>query len=223
MSQVTLKQFQLDTDTGSLDLKPGEYESLQNIRGYGGLGTKRQGVQPRLTLSYGVMGMCDLKVDGDPTSPDRILVVDANGSFILYDYSEFLASFAYLFATGIKLNLQSPDLNWWALTVNSSTGAINVTGIAAPTGALSADQSIRQDELYGFAFATGIWRLSVVATGLGTPSIQTREYALSSATTTYSTAVSFNTGYGPVFQDDTGTQRWRLSIANGGATQITSI
>jgi hypothetical protein len=216
MSKTILHDFSAKPDQGNLKRQAGEYAFMQNVRGWGQRGKKRQGVQTRATLEFGVMGIFDIKVDGDPLSPDKILVYDNNGSIILYDWSELISIFDFLFDTGSELDLQSPDLNWWKVAVDVS-GAITVTGIAAPGTTISSDLFVAQNALFGFKFSTTISRLYIQA---GT--IKTGIFGPSTPVTSYTTAQSFETGFGPVFQDGN-LDNFRLSVDNTGSLNSTQV
>lgn len=210
MPKLILKGFTQSPDTGLLKNGINEYENLQNIRGWGDLGSKRRGVQTRVTLDTGIMGMFDLKIDSDPTSPDKIAVFTNGGDLVLYNYSELISSFDFMFETGITLALQSPDLNWWKLDV-SSTFPLGTTGIVAPSTTISQDLNISQNELFGFQDATGVTRVFI-----DDKIIETKRYNLSTPVVSYSTVQAYTNGFGPVFQDSL-LQNWRLVVDNTGA------
>ena len=205
-------------DTGLLKKEAGEYTFLQNIRGWGGRTAKRTGVQFSASVTN-VMGIFDLQNDGDPTSLDKILVVDGDGDLVLYDYSELVTIFDYLFSTGITLSLQSSDLNWWDITPNTTTGVISPTVVTAPASTRSTDLSISQSQTFGFIDSTGIWRLQVDSLD-GT--VYTTRYATATSTNSFTTNLGFATGVGPVFQDELLT-RWRLTVSTAGQLTATAI
>lgn len=224
MSKKVLTGFATVPDTGSIKSEPGEYESLQNYRGWGKFGAKRQGVQTCFTQAFGVMGMFDLKNDGDPTSMDKILIVDANGSITLYDFTDFIIAFDYEIDTtnGGHLVLQSPDLNWWQLEPNTS-GVLQITGSSAPGTTISTNLRILQNQYFGFLDNNNLWGMYVDAGGV-TPLLKTKQYSKSLVPVTkYTTIQGFTTGFGPVLQDTLGQQWWRIGISNAGAITYTSI
>jgi len=210
-----LQGFSNLTDVGLLKLRDNEYPVLQNIRGF--TRAKRNGILSKAVLTSGIMGVFDLKVEGDPYSPDKILIVTRNGEFVVYEFSEISTVFDYLFATGITLNLQSPDSNWWSVAPDASTGILIKTGISAPSTTRSTDLFIGAGQLLGFIDASGVWRIYVQD-----GNIRKSRYATSTATTNYSSALSFVTGVGPVFED-TDLERWRITINNSGNLITTSI
>lgn len=221
-----MKGFAQSPDVGRLKTANSEYLLLQNVRGFGGLGAKRRGVQTRVILSSGIMGFFDLKVEGDPTSPDKIAVVTSDGSITIFDWSEFIATFEYLFATGIKLNLQAPNLVWYSVEPTSASNpAWKVTEIATPVSTTSTDLFIESNDLFGFNDASGIWRMYPKYVGAATiPGVGANRFATGSAITNFASAQSFTTGSGPVFTDEKATpQRWRLSVTNALALKFTSV
>lgn len=211
--------FQLAPDTGELKHSDGEFSNLQNIRGWGKLGSKRRGIQFSTSLSGGVMGMFDLQIDGDPTSPNKILVVCTDGNFYLYDYSEFITVFDFMFDTGFYLLLQAPDLTWWRVSINATTGIPNITGVVAPINTITQDQFIPQSQIYGFKNSSNAWRIFVGSAG----NIKTQSYATPASTVLYTSNQAFETGFGPVFQDSTFLNNWRIKVANGGILGTVSI
>lgn len=206
-------------DLGALKRTSGEYAFLQNIRGRGRRVFKRTGVQSFASLNYGIMGMFDLKEDDDVFSPDLFLVWDNNGSLTTYGPTELITTFTftYDFTTGGALYLQSPDLNWWNITLDT-TPLITVTGVAAPGTTISTDLIILQSQLLGFKDSTGQSRLYIED---GT--IKTKRYAPASALIFYSTIQAFVTGKGPVFVDLSSADRWRLEVLNGGILAILGV
>jgi hypothetical protein len=219
MPKQVLQQFESSPDMGDLKREPGEYQGLQNVRGWGGLGSKRRGVQSSVTLDYGVMGIFDLQNDGDPTSLDKIIVVDNNGDITSYDFSELTTIFDYLFDTSVQLAIQSPDLNWWDITPNTTTGIVTPTVIATPSSTISTSLELSQNETLGFLDSTGVWRLSISGNS-GT--ITTQRYGLASSATTYTTIQAFTNGNEPIFTDQFLT-RWKMSIDNSGLISTTAI
>lgn len=208
----------LESDVGHLKGDPRAWDNLQNIRGWGNFIAKRQGIQNSVSSSYGTMGIFDLRNDGDPLSPDKILVVNTNGDFVLYDFSEFVVVFDFMFNTGINLNLQAPNNTWFSVRPDED-GEITTTFIAAPVTTISSDLLILQDEYFGFQMTSNTYRLNVNGT---TGELQVSSYGPSTATTAYSSNQSFVKTVGPVFQDEF-LQRWRLSVSNIGELTLTAI
>jgi hypothetical protein len=219
MGKQVLQEFDVALDMGDLKRTEGEYQWLQNVRGWGGLGSKRRGVESSVIIDSGIMGIFDMRNDGDPTSLDRILVTTHDGDIISYDFSELVTIFDYLFAASIQLAIQSPDLNYWDITPNSSTGIISPTVIATPSSPSSTQLVLGQNDLFGFLDSTGVWRM-YVSGNLG--NITTKRYGLASSATTYSTIQAFTNGNEPVFTDNFNT-RWQISINNSGILSTTAI
>lgn len=209
----------LAPDVGNLKKLPGEYDNLQNVRGWGMRIAQRRGIGVGVTISSGVMGLFDLQNDGDPLSPDKIAVITYDGRLILYDFSELTTAFDFLFSTGITLILQSSDDNWWECTVDSTTGLITTTAIAAPATTISEDLDVRQDQFFGFNDSTGAWRVQVDA---GTGTLSTRRYGTTTGIEVYSSNQAFVKTVGPVFQDSQ-LVRWRMGIGNDGLITTTAI
>lgn len=208
MPAATFQKFQLTPDGGNLKTAPGEWGQLQNLRGWGGRGRKRQGISTSARLDSGIMGMFD--IENGAGSTDAIMVITHAGNMLLYDFSELTTAFDYLFTTG-RLLLQSPNLDWWSVYPGAATGIMQVDGVAAPASSQSADLRIGQGETFGFLETTLVWRLNISSA----PAVTTKQYALAGGSTTYTTDLSFATGYGPVFEDDYLVGR-RLFVADGG-------
>lgn len=221
-----LTNFTESPDTGRLKKDNGEYSFLQNIRGFGGLGSKRFGIRTSDVLTSGIMGIFDLKIEGVAETQDKIIIITANGDVNVYDYSELIAVFNYLIADGASLVLQSANSSWWDIDPQTGNGVLRTEGVAAPSSTRSTDLNVKQGELFGFADSTGIWgryvqeQISVGGSKMGF--LRGRRYALHEATTTYSTDLAFTTGSGPVFQTSD-LQRWRWSVTNQGISRLTSI
>lgn len=209
MSKTVLTKFRALPDQGNLKRQAGEYAFTQNVRGWGNRGAKRTGIQTRVTLDAGVMGIFDLKIDGEALSPDKIMVYDYNGDIILYDYSELISIFDFLFSSGSALYLQSPNLNWWSISVTANS-SIMETQVAAPVTTISEDLQIAQNEIFGFNNTT-VFNSIYISSG----NIKTKIYGLSTPVTNYTTTQAFVNGVGPVFEDSN-LNRFRLIVANGG-------
>ena len=216
---IVLQGSKMVPDMGLLKQKPSEWSYLQNIRGLKkGIG-KRLGVQTMAVVSSSVMGVFELKIEGDPQSPDKYLIITRNGEFITYDPSELVSTgFTYLFASGIKLNLQSPNSTWYSMAPESASSPARVyTQIATPASTTSSDLSILQSEKWGFLDSSGTWRYYVES-----GSMRHQRLPILASSTTYSTAISFTTGSGPVFQDSN-LRRYRLRVANGGGEELIEV
>lgn len=79
---------QLSTDTGELKGAETGFDFLQNVSGFGSHIAKRKAVTHKVTVPSGIMGIFDLLNDGDPKSPDKILVIGAAGIWYTYNWSE---------------------------------------------------------------------------------------------------------------------------------------
>jgi hypothetical protein len=214
-SRELMTGFSQAPDMGFLKRNDGQYGNLQNVRGWGKLGTKRQGVDTRDTLDYGVMGIFDAFRDGDPTSPNKLFVITQDGSMIVYDPTELLTTFDWVLDS-VSLYLQSPDLTWWA-GIPDSGGTLNWTASAAPASSQATDFVVAQSQIFGFKDSTGIWRMSCPASIL---TIQ--RYGPTSALTTFSTPLAITTAAGIVFQDSS-LNFFKVTIDNSGITTITAI
>ncbi len=216
-NQKLLQGFNANPNSGLSKTDDDEYSYLQNVRGYSGFGSKRRGVVGMTTLSYGIMG-----IFGDASSPDKILVYTQDGNVTLFDPTELTVQFEFLFNTTSKLILQSPNLDWWDITPDATTGIIPAIGVVAPASSLSADLFVQNNALFGFqASSTKIYRMFIdISTNPLIPVAATRQYGTASAVINYSTDLAFATGYGPVIQDNL-LRSFRINVANGGYVQAT--
>lgn len=205
---TSYQRFHLTADSGRLKVASGEWQYMQNLRGWGGRGRKRQGISTSARLDSGIMGMFD--IENGAGSTDAIMVITNAGNMLLYDFSELTTAFDYLVTTG-RLLLQSPNLDWWNVYPGAATGIMQVDGVAAPASSISTDLRIGQGETFGFLETALVWRLNITSA----PAITTKQYALAGGSTTYSTDLAFSTGYGPVFEDEYLVGR-RLTVADGG-------
>lgn len=129
-------------------------------------------------------------------------------------------TFDYMVDTGYRWLAQSPDLNWWNLTPDTTTGAITPTVVTYTGTTISADLVITKYQLFGFrASSTKIYRVRLEAL---TASIIREEYGIASVATLYSTDQAYATGYGLVFEDLLG-NRWRCTVDNGGIIVKTAL
>jgi hypothetical protein len=221
--ETLLTGFTAVSNVGLTKTKDSEYSNLQNVRGNFKFGSKRRGVQGMVTLSNAVLGIFDLKIDGDADSPDKIAVYDGAGNIILYDPTELTVLFEWLFASTVYLNLQSPDLNWWEVYPDATTGILKCNGVAAPASTTSTDLFIPNNALYGFvASTTKIYRVYVSIENINQPRVAVKQYGNSSAVTTYTSVVGYTTGSGPVFQDNL-LRNHRLRVLNGGFLNIIQV
>lgn len=214
-TSTTMQRFHLVADTGRTKVESGEWQYLQNVRGWGGRGRKRQGVQTVAKPTSGIMGFFDL--ENGAGTPDKVVVWLNSGSLLLYDWSELTTTFDYLMDGG-NLILQSPDLDWWQVSPDAATGLLGILGVAAPSVTRSTDLVLGQDETFGFKQTAYVWRLFVPSTGFPT----VRQYALAGGSATYTTDLAFSTGSGPVFTDEYLVRR-RIEVANGGIIQTTEV
>lgn len=213
MKAIPLSGFSQKPDQGKLKRAPSEYENLQNISGRGSKARKRQGVTGITSLSTGIMGFFDMKVDGDPQSNDSVMVFTHGGDWVLYAIEELLTTFDILMATGVTLYMQSPDLVWWSCAPDSSM-IFTKTAVAAPASYTTADFNVALGQIFGFADSTGITR--IYSSG---ETMYLKRYATAPYTTLYSTTLAIGTGYGIVFEESD-LNRVRYSVDNSGLTQI---
>ena len=213
-----LQRADLTPDTGSLKNTPGQYDFLQNVRGYGGIIAKRNGIRNITALDGGIMGIFDIYRDGDPTSPDKILVVDGEGNFQIYAWTEFTTVFNYTVADGGTFAQQSADLNWWSIA--PGTNSITVTGIAAPATTRATDLVVGQGEIFGSVDGSTTWRY-FVANQYPPVANAIQEYGAVSSDTVFST-LAFTSAVGLVFEVDT-LERYRVGVNNAGELTITGI
>lgn len=207
----THQRFHLVADTGRTKVDHGEWQYLQNVRGWGGRGRKRNGVSTVARPNSGVMGFFD--IENGAGSADKILVWLNDGSLVLYDYSELTTTFDYLMDGG-RLMLQSPDLTWYEVLPNATTALLQTVESAAPSVTRSTDMTVGAGELFGWLGATRVLRAVMPTTGL----VSVREYALALGSQTFSTDLAFDYGSGLVLTDDRLVRR-RLAVANGGLIQ----
>jgi len=215
-----LQRCDLTPDTGSLKNTSGQYDFLQNVRGFGGLIAKRNGILNIDELDAGVMGIFDMYRDGDPTSPDKVLVVDGDGDFQVYDWTELTTVFNYVISDGGTYYQQSADNSWWQIYPDSGTGQLVVAGVAAPTSTRSTDLIVAQGEIFGSVDGTTTWRFFVENTY---PPVANavQEYGAVSADATFS-SIAFTKAVGLVFELDT-LERYRVGVDNAGALTLTGI
>lgn len=215
-----LQRCDLTPDTGSLKNQVGQYDFLQNVRGFGGLIAKRNGVKTIDELDAGVMGIFDMYRDGDPASPDKVLVVDGDGDFQVYDWTEFTTVFTYVISDGGTYYQQSSDDAWWQIYPSTGTGQLVVEGVAAPASTRSTDLVVAQGEIFGSIDGTTTWRFYIeneyppVANAV-------QEYGVVSADATFS-SLAFTKACGLVFQLDT-LERYRVGVDTAGALTLTGI
>lgn len=200
----------LAPDVGELKGDDGSYGFSQNERGWGDFIKKRQGVQSRANFDSAIMGIYDLKIDGDARSPDKILIITGEGSFELIDFSELTYNFTFLLDLGVNLVLQSPNSSWWNV-IPDSLGAMTSATTSAPASPLSVDLEVSANDSFGFTYASGIWKLSVDQT---IAAITTEAFSTTPYETLYA-SLAFVTGKGVVIQTENLT-RYRIAINNTG-------
>ncbi len=214
---TVLRRFSTVPDKGLLKCDAGEYPLMQNIRGIGGRGFKRAGIKTSARLSTAPMGIFDLYMGAG--TPDKVAIITRDGYLTLYGLTELVLNFDHLMASGVNIALQSPDLTWYLVAPNATTGIMRTTeATVAPTTIRSSDLVIQQGQLLGFATATLIWGQSITTGGF----IRTTEFVLAEATTTYTADLAFSFGHGPVFED-ANVVLHRLNVANGGILGTTEL
>lgn len=217
MSNTVFTGAASNPDSGSLKNTSSEYNGIQNIRGWGNFIAKRRGIQNSAIIDSGIMGMFDLYNDGNPLSPNKIMVVTANGDFILFDYNELVIFFDYLFSPGIKLVLQSPDGNWWSVAPDED-GILTTTVVSTPSNILTEDLIIENNQFFGFQMSLSIYRLNVTTSG----ELQITSFATTGGTVVYNQNQPFQNGVGPIFED-AAFAHWRLEIGNDGSLTATTV
>lgn len=130
-------------------------------------------------------------------------------------------TFTFMLASGSRLVLQSPDLNYWDITPNAN-GLINPTVIAAP-GAVpqAANFTVLNGESFGFETSGQVTRLAADQEHYGWYLIG---YGVSNATTTYTSDLVFTVASGFSFRiQDNNTNMWRFSITNDGNLTVITV
>jgi len=218
-----LQKADLTPDTGSLKNTPAQYDFIQNVRGYAGIISKRNGIRNISSVPVGVMGIYDIYRDGDPTSPDRILVLDGAGNLWVYQWSEFtsiVSGFQYVIGQGGSLLQQSPNGTWWSIYPVADNRKFAVKEMAAPATTRTTDLVIHQDELFGSIDGSTTWRFGI-DNSFPPNAIASQEYGPMLADTTFST-LAFTSAVGLVFELDT-LVRYRVGVANDSAITITEL
>lgn len=205
-------------DTGQLKGTKSEWNNIQNVRGWGNFISKRRGIQTGVTSAYGTLGIFDLKNDGDPLSQNKILVVNTNGDFVLYDYSELVVVFDFLFSQNVPLGLQSQNGTWFSMAPNNA-GQLVVTVISAPINTISSNLIVLNYQFFGFQMASNVYRVRVDSIQ---QALTTQSYSQTGGTVVYQTIQAFNYGFGVIFQDQA-LNNWMLSIQNSGSLTLTIV
>ena len=123
----------------------------------------------------------------------------------------FLTTIDLLFDTGIRLLLQSPDLQWWNATPEDD-GTLSNTVVSYSGSTISSDQAVSASTVLAFKKGSSLnWQL-------GADSAIDNYFTIKLgfvpyAGTTYSADRAFVTGVGPVFTDGGG-QQFRLTADN---------
>lgn len=218
-----LQRCDLTPDTGSLKNNAGQYDFIQNVRGYGNLITKRQGVRNVGSVPLGVMGIFDLYRDGDPTSPDKVGIIDGVDTLWIYDWSELTAAaagFQYLIADGGTFLQQSPNGTWWQIYPVTTGPRLEVKEVAAPSSTRSTDLVVHQGDLFGSLDGSTTWRF-FIDNSYPPNACALQQYGPMLADTTFST-LAFTSAVGLVFELDT-LIRYRIGVANDAALTITEV
>lgn len=130
----------------------------------------------------------------------------------LYNLSN---TFSYLVANGTRLVIQSPDLNYWNITPNSS-GLISPVVVAAPAAAAqTANFTVLNGESFGFIGSTGnVTRLTASQDYNGW---YLEGYGITTAITSITTDMVFTVASGFSFriQDYSGNV-WKMTMDNSG-------
>lgn len=207
-----MQGFDLLTDSGYLKQEDMEYNVLQNIRGWGGLGNKRRGVQTLRSFESAVMGFMDCKVDGTIATLNKILVQTGDGSLWFLDPIELVTAFDFMQTSASKLYLQDSASGWWDCTPGATTGLFTPTGVTYSGATISTDFIIGETQSYAFQGTSVCYQLYLDPT---TWAPTTKEYLALSGVTEYSTTRAFTYGHGLVFTQADST-RYRLGIDSSG-------
>lgn len=137
----------LNDSYGETKLPPGFVPFAVNYSASGDTWNRRSGRTFFLLETGQVMMISTLQWD-DGTSNN---IADIGST--LYDLS---VVFTYLVASGTRLIIQSPDLNYWDVTPNDTTGLINPTVVAVPAATPQvANFIVLNGESFGFVNSTG--------------------------------------------------------------------
>jgi hypothetical protein len=209
------QRFRLVADAGRTKGGPADWPHLQNVRGWGGRGRKRQGVATVARPNASVLGFFD--IENGAGSADKILVWLRSGAVVLYDYSELATTFDYLMDGGLVL-LQSPSGTWYEVGPNATTAMLQTVEANAPAVSRATDLTVGAGETFGWLGATRVLRLVMPTTGFPT----VREYALASGAQSFSTDLAFDYGSGLVLTDERLVRR-RLAVLDGGILTTTEL
>jgi hypothetical protein len=207
MSKGVLQGFSAVPDVGNLKLNKDEYAGLINIRGFGRLGAKRTGIRTLASYDSGVMGIFDLRNDGDPGSADKILVVLQNGDLVTYSQSDFDPQFYWGFELGSGITMQSSDGRWWDLKADPDLDKLYLNEVAAPAYQRNSNFTFSSGQWVGFSGTLGIERLWVED-----KKFKVQRYGFGEPKFLFQYNVGFRYPWGPVFTQDSGT-RWRVGVS----------
>lgn len=129
---------------------------------------------------------------------------------------DLTTQFTFLIAYGNRLIIQSPDLNYWDVTPNDSTGLINPTIVALPaTPPQNADFTVQNGESFGFInSASSVVRLDADETYYGW---YEKSYGSSTSLVTFTSDLVFTIASGYSFRiKDSHGNTWRLYTTNDG-------
>lgn len=132
------------------------------------------------------------------------------------------APFTYLFEAGIRLVIQSPDLNYWDVTPDATTGLINPTVVSAPSAtAQTSNVTLGENDSIGFVVTGGIVRLNVTEeAGIWFLEMQSNSPALSFISDDWVFTIA--SGFSLRITDSVGNV-WSFSVDNGGNLLVTTV
>lgn len=150
---------------------------------------------------------------------DGLTVNIATMGPLIYDLT---FTFTYLFGSGIRLILQSPDLNYWDCSANPLTEQINPTVIAAPSASpQAANLTVQNGESIGF---TGTSQTIRLASDQDHGGWYTLSLGQTNGFTTFTDDVVFTnaSGFSLIIIDYTG-NHWKFSVTNDGEFKVTTV
>ena len=125
----------------------------------------------------------------------------------------YVTTIHYLWDTGAKLYLQSPDLNWWDVTPEPD-GVPNNTPVVYAGATLGANLSIGAAEVLAFKQSTTLyWQMQGDESAMGWSTTRLGFVPYLGTVATFTGIRAFLSGFGPVFADGNG-NNWKLQADN---------
>lgn len=138
-------------------------------------------------------------------------------------YFNLSNTFTYLVADGIRLVIQSADLNYWDVTPADATGLINPVVVAAPAAAAQvANFTVLNGESFGFILSSGnVTRLTADQDHNG---FYLMGYGTTTSLSSIATDLVFTvtSGFSFRIQDYSGNV-WKMVISNDGQIQAVTV